>query len=176
MAEVIVKQPTVDAVPVVRGKWLFDGFCGEWTCSNCKSQIALSDDRNAHPNFCLNCGADMRGEKMIDEKLLIEKMWDKYNSFYNDALRFEKEETQMANRVLSDTQRLIEEQPKVNDWIPCSERLPDEDGSYLTTTEYGAVRVNHFYWRSKTWGYHSNKTIAWMPMPVPYDMQKKVKE
>lgn len=58
-------------------------------------------------------------------------------------------------------------------WIPCSERLPEEDGSYMTTTEYGAVRVNHFYPRNKTWGHKSNRTIAWMPLPEPYREEKK---
>ena len=54
--ETIENAPTVEPV---RGKWLYNGFNNEWECSNCKSQIALSDDRNAHPNFCPNCGADM---------------------------------------------------------------------------------------------------------------------
>ena len=58
-------------------------------------------------------------------------------------------------------------------WIPVTERLPEEDGSYMTTTEYGAVRVNHFYPRNKTWGYKSNRTIAWMPLPLPYREEKK---
>ena len=53
-------------------------------------------------------------------------------------------------------------------WIPCSERLPKVEGSYITTTEYGAVRVNHFYTRNNTWGYKSNRTIAWMPLPEPW--------
>lgn len=52
---------------------------------------------------------------MIDEKKLIEKMWDKYNSFYNDAHRFGIEDTAMANRVLSDIQKMIEEQPTAYD-------------------------------------------------------------
>lgn len=60
IADVIEDAPTVDAVPVVRGKWLYNDFIKEWECSNCHSSISLSDDRNSHPNFCPNCGADMR--------------------------------------------------------------------------------------------------------------------
>ena len=43
--------PTVDAAPVVHGEWI-DG-----TCNNC-GQVDFSK-----PNYCPNCGADMRGEK-----------------------------------------------------------------------------------------------------------------
>lgn len=58
--KILDEQPTVDAVPVVHGKWLYNGFVKEWECSECHSSISLSDDRNSHPNFCPNCGADMR--------------------------------------------------------------------------------------------------------------------
>ena len=58
--EKINEAPTVEAVPVVRGKWLYNDFIKEWECSKCHSSISLSDDRNSHPNFCPNCGADMR--------------------------------------------------------------------------------------------------------------------
>lgn len=56
----IENAPAVEAVPVVHGKWTHTGYANEWECSHCKSQIALSDDKNSHPNFCGNCGADMR--------------------------------------------------------------------------------------------------------------------
>lgn len=56
-----IENMTSPELPVCgSGKWLYDGFAGEWLCSHCHSQIALSDDRNAHPNFCPECGADMR--------------------------------------------------------------------------------------------------------------------
>lgn len=61
--EEIKNAPTVDAVPVVRGEWKFNHFYDEWECSECGCLIALSDDANGHPNFCPNCGADMRGKK-----------------------------------------------------------------------------------------------------------------
>lgn len=47
-------QPTVEAVPVVRGEWIKYGSWGK--CSVCGEVIAYRDKSN----FCKECGADMR--------------------------------------------------------------------------------------------------------------------
>lgn len=73
LLEIIDKQPTVDAVPVVRGEWETvpnkvvehgevetRGIAER--CSNC---FHASPDFKKHMNFCPNCGADMR--KKVDE-------------------------------------------------------------------------------------------------------------
>lgn len=62
---------------------------------------------------------------------------------------------------------IIESMPSAQQWIPVEERLPDENGSYLTTTRNGRVRVNHFYKYHGIFGYQNN-VIAWMPQPEPY--------
>ena len=41
--------------------------------------------------------------------------------------------------------KTIEEQPRVGEWIPCSERLPEKEGSYLLTAKtvsgiYGTMK------------------------------------
>ena len=56
----------------------------------------------------------------------------------------------------------IEAEPK---WIPCSERLPEETGEYLTTTMYGDVFCD--YWQSCNFN-RTEMVIAWMPLPEPY--------
>ena len=62
----------------------------------------------------------------------------------------------------------------VQGWIPCSERLPSESGTYLTTTAKGSVCTDHFYVNSndicgRHWSYHRRREpIAWMPLPKPY--------
>ena len=52
--------PTVDAVPVVHGKWervkMWTGFETLY-CSECNYET------NIGSNYCPNCGADMRGEQ-----------------------------------------------------------------------------------------------------------------
>lgn len=51
--------PTVDAVPVVHGRWVNSqgGFWEVSSCSNCGEKYPTAGNA---PNFCPNCGADMR--------------------------------------------------------------------------------------------------------------------
>ena len=55
--------------------------------------------------------------------------------------------------------------PSAQQWIPCSERLPDTNGDYLVTGRQGAVNKRGYedgYW------YGNWSVIAWMPLPKPY--------
>lgn len=56
--KVIDEQPTVDAVPVVHGKWVFSENDDMFYCTNCKNGSV----RNDYP-YCHWCGAVMDGEK-----------------------------------------------------------------------------------------------------------------
>lgn len=73
-----------------------------------------------------------------------------------------------------DWQAVAENQRK-NDWIPVSERLPDKNGNYLCTVDYGengVVVTQRNYWDTLGGfdkGYNKNdKVIAWQPLPEPY--------
>ena len=60
--QVIAESPTVDAVPVVHGRWKYYHKQNIAVCTNC------SFERNLDANFgkavsCPNCGADMRNNK-----------------------------------------------------------------------------------------------------------------
>lgn len=63
---------------------------------------------------------------MINEKKLIEKIWNIFSETYNNAFNFDEDESKLVERVMIDVQNAIEEQPKIGGWIPCSERLPDK--------------------------------------------------
>jgi hypothetical protein len=67
-------------------------------------------------------------------------------------------------------------------WIPCSERLPSEDGLYLIQTNYmyhGIPNMDVYYW-AEGWNcmrllngmvkreYEIDGIVAWMPLPEPY--------
>lgn len=63
----VLQAPTIDAVSVMHGEWIrnFDGNEWYWYCSNCKTEWYEEDlwmGGNEFPNFCPNCGADMRKE------------------------------------------------------------------------------------------------------------------
>ena len=60
LGEMIDDSPTIDAVPVVRGKWrLYSPLTDTYECDKCGYQVI---DESFRTNFCPNCGADMREE------------------------------------------------------------------------------------------------------------------
>lgn len=60
MLGTIDAQPTIDALPVAHGEWIYDGKFAElnkFYCSKCKrTEFRMSD-------YCPNCGARMDGER-----------------------------------------------------------------------------------------------------------------
>lgn len=55
--------------------------------------------------------------------------------------------------------------PSARQWIPCSERLPDQNGKYLVVGRQKAINILKFdggRWYGK-WG-----VVAWMPLPDCY--------
>lgn len=66
--------------------------------------------------------------------------------------------------------RHLEELEKYR-WIPCSEKLPSEDGWYLIALafewgiEYEAGRWEDGMW----WNPNSHVNVAWMPLPKSYE-------
>ncbi len=67
------QTPTIDAVPVVHGRWNFTDFVGEdwysikraWECSICRHQVESKSKNHIYPKhmkYCPNCGAKMDGD------------------------------------------------------------------------------------------------------------------
>lgn len=63
--EVILKQPTIEAVPVVHGEWFLLDECANSGvyCSICYKKVFREQYANQKikSNFCPNCGAMMKG-------------------------------------------------------------------------------------------------------------------
>ena len=64
-------------------------------------------------------------------------------------------------------------------WIPCSERLPEEDECVLVTDDYDCIRHCIFCKRNETWRgfvtYEEGMTIdaiAWQPLPSPFQEEQ----
>lgn len=62
-------------------------------------------------------------------------------------------------------------------WIPCNERLPEEDGEYLVTLKSDYMHYTTKAWffvKYKIWnkqydeGGYEARITAWMPTPEPY--------
>lgn len=59
----------------------------------------------------------------------------------------------------------LKEIPSAQQWIPCSERMPEQNGKYLVVGRQKAINILKFdggRWYGK-WG-----VVAWMPLPEPY--------
>ena len=118
---------------------------------------------------------------MIDGKLLSEVLKQRISSHEKDAddfkeyeIKFDMEE--MHLRLADECQaiiELVEEQPKVGEWIPVYERLPQENVPVLVCNNKGNVFVRQINWigRGGTmtvyWSKYACNIVAWMPLPEP---------
>lgn len=65
------------------------------------------------------------------------------------------------------------EADKPQEWIPCSERLPEKAGHYLCSfkkaNRIDNIYIDLAYWTGGRWyGYLANEINAWMPLPKPW--------
>ena len=125
---------------------------------------------------------------MIDEKKLKKELREKiYPEKFGERCN--------SLDVIYGMLQLIDEQPKVNEWIPCSERLPDEEArQYILNNLDGIgylypclltyrsqntekVHVVRFYYDidMQCFVNHGEKMcekarcIAWKPLPEPWE-------
>ena len=72
--------------------------------------------------------------------------------------------------------------PKGHEWIPVSEKLPEEDKTVIASTDYFAVFPEARYTKDGwEWAYESGAdyweelahVIAWMPLPAPYKAESE---
>lgn len=86
------------------------------------------------------------------------------------------EETVEETVDIPDLIRLIEEQPKGGEWIPCSERLPEDTKTKIITLSDGSVEGG--YYSEENWWcvgdsinlevVKTENVIAWMLLPPAY--------
>lgn len=108
---------------------------------------------------------------MIDEKKLIEDILQHENVLAS-ANHVYKSGYRDRQYEIIDT---IKRQPKVGEWIPVSEGLPEESGTYIVNAiENCIVHVTFAKWmkRMKKWNLTGSrsywKVTAWRPLPEPY--------
>ena len=109
---------------------------------------------------------------MIDEKKLIEKIDEMFEEGKakpkNNSYDFERWQGML--RAYFRVKDEIEKMPKLGEWIPVSERLPDKKGLYLVSHgENYSVCIEEFNGiRHFSTIHNYSQPIAWMPLPEPY--------
>lgn len=105
----------------------------------------------------------------IDEKKLIECLAHDMSCFETD----DKKISQLYVRV-DDMVRMINGQPKIGGWIPCSERLPEIEQTVLLSLRSLDVSVGfrantdgYFYTEGEGYVLYEN-VLAWQPLLEAY--------
>lgn len=106
---------------------------------------------------------------MISRQKLIEAVKKEYYQFIN----YDTELT--YNRAISDAIKVIESQPPADQWIPCSERPPEEpcfytveDRSPYTLKRHGKPRRKVVTVKPYMWDVY-DYVVAWKPIDMePY--------
>ena len=101
---------------------------------------------------------------MIDEKYLMKVLenWSEYWGKKSDG--YSRLKWIMTIRFKA----LIKNFTKIGEWIPCSERLPEEKGWYLVYAKNQRPFVAYFKGKTFPLNNHYHEIIAWMPLPEPY--------
>ena len=107
---------------------------------------------------------------MIDEKKLIAEIReyiDEYKELDMQGVH------SLKWCAMMDALELVESQPKVGEWIPCSERLPEEARAIEVTMYDGSRAIGHFYKSLEAWFDSINggaiDVIAWKEPSEPWE-------
>lgn len=122
-------------------------------------------------------------EEYMNNSQIIEQL----ESIKQNALEFTRQKD--ASEVWSKDVEALDEAINVlssNGWIPCSERLPEEETDYLCCYEYTIIGGTHegekfkdygvFYYDGYKWikywetiNKKNIQVVAWQPLPEPYE-------
>lgn len=117
---------------------------------------------------------------MCDEKKLIEYLKTRAEESKREWERFDDHGAFGEYHAFSSVIDCVNSMPKVAEWTPCSERLPEEDYDtvlvWLDTKIYDIAIWNHEYGFRPWYAAHfmeatpewKGKVVAWQPLPEPY--------
>ena len=102
--------------------------------------------------------------RLIDADALIKFIDNRYDITWKDD--YEGGIKDACTDILEEINKMPTIEPQ--QWIPCSERLPEERQEVLVTVNNGAIYTDVDKWISDSFWYHGHYVIAWMPLPEPY--------
>ena len=95
---------------------------------------------------------------------IVAEKYDRANEMLDDAIEIVKELAEEYINTSTDTS---------SGWIPCRERLPDKEGTYLVTLKKWETITFARFTDIKTNPHFNALVIAWMPLPQPYTEEQK---
>lgn len=111
---------------------------------------------------------------MIDEKKLIAYLEKERDYWHHSTAPYSLE----VMCMYSDTIDFVNEQPKVGEWIPCSERLPESSYDVEVTCKNGARGIGFYsevrWYNSMT--YAIADVIAWKEPSEPWEGENENEE
>ena len=121
-----------------------------------------------------------RCENIVNEQPTVEAV----PKSYADQIRWERDVAieQLAEIGVGFGRKMdeVKMQLEASQWISCSERLPEEDGEYLTWIRYDGhefMSIEDFecsgllaQWNFE--GRNGDEVIAWMPLPEAYKEER----
>lgn len=120
---------------------------------------------------------------MIDENLLIKKLYKIKNKLIKSNKVLASNKAYFVEKIIE----IVKNEPKIGEWIPCNERLPEEKKFYeenmrspaclvtvLSDDELmvGIDRTVNGVWTLEE-TFDKPKIIAWQPLPERYEHHSK---
>lgn len=107
---------------------------------------------------------------MIDEKKLKEEI-ESLTVFITGLRAGKGVLSEFAKHYKESVLRIIDEQPQADKWIPCEERLPENNTNVIACFSSGTVTEltylgNGFF--QGIYEYNTKVIVAWQPLPQPY--------
>lgn len=98
----------------------------------------------------------------MDNKQILEAL--------DDIVTFREEPTSEQIEALMEAMDIVEKYSKIGGWIPCSERLPEENQNVIACFAHGTVTELRFYDKKfhGIYDYDEKVIVAWQPLPEEY--------
>lgn len=110
----------------------------------------------------------------MNDQISRQKLIKELNSYHYTAIGMrcgKKMTAEIIKGYHDHVIEVIEHQTPADQWIPCSERLPEEWQKVLVTLEaFKGVRIvrTDQIVDGNWWQWNSDNVTAWMPLPEPY--------